>query len=160
MLNTVLEEDQVHFRVLQVVIHEQICESGHHFFGLAKLLVATITTLEVTEGDIFKGGEFPVEVEVLLEDLVGHFRELLAILLVDQTITEDAISLAHVELYEVVLVDDVFKLAHQHTLHHLAQVTQVERVMALGRRGEEFIDDFRVDLDGRLDDHVCTRGQT
>ena len=61
-------------------------------------------------------------------------RELTSVLFVDKTITEDSVSLTNVQLYEVVLVDDVLEVAHEHALDDLAEITQVESVMRLSWR--------------------------
>jgi hypothetical protein len=83
---------------------------------------------------------------------VRHLGEALSILFVNETITEHSVSLANEEGHKVVLVRDVFILAHKHTLDNLWQITQVESVMALSRRGQEFVNSLLVDVYSWLHD--------
>ena len=109
---------------------------------------------EVTKEDVLIILQIPIQVEVLCEVLVGKLTELLSIFIVDETVSEDSVSLTHVKLDEVLLGLYVLVLAHQHSLNNLAQVTQVECVMTLGWGWQEGIARFGVDLDSRFDDLV------
>lgn len=160
MLDTVSEEDKVHLGVDTVVEIHQLIQSWDQVLRRTKHHVALLALLlEITEDNAFELGNFPVVVKVVVEDFSRVLSELFPVFGADQTISEDAVGLANVQLDEIFSANDILKLAHQHTLHNLTQITQVEGVMALRRRGQEVVDDILIDFDGGLDDQVGERGQ-
>jgi hypothetical protein len=73
MLNTVTEEDQVHWWIVSVVKFEHLVESWDKHVDVAKLKISLdVMLLEVAEKNILELVELPLHVEVSLHDVVGE----------------------------------------------------------------------------------------
>ena len=118
------------------------------------ILSNSLSWNEITEQDVLVLLDVPVITEIVLLNGMGSFSELLSVLFVDETISEDSESLAHEELSEVLFGLDVLETAHQHTLNNLGKITKVESVMGLGWSWQEELNCLGVDLDGRRDDLI------
>jgi hypothetical protein len=72
---------------------------------------------------------------VVFQNLSRQFIEDVLIVVVDETVPEDAVSLVHVQSNQVILILNAFSSAHCHALDDLAHIAQVERIMTLSWRG-------------------------
>ena len=83
-----------------------------------------------------------------------HLAELLPILLINETVTEHAVSFAEVKEHKVLFVNDVIIIAHQHTLDNLGHVTKVEGVVAFAGCWQVSCNCLVVNIDCRFDNNV------
>mmetsp|Transcript_13697 Transcript_13697/g.27719 ORF Transcript_13697/g.27719 Transcript_13697/m.27719 type:complete len:749 (-) Transcript_13697:6644-8890(-) len=92
----------------------------------------------------------PLLVHLSLHDVAHRVVQPLAILVVDQAIAEDAATLVDPQAHELVQLVGLDAAGLEHALEHLGQITQVEGVVRLLRRGQQVLGDRVVQLDGRV----------
>mmetsp|Transcript_6913 Transcript_6913/g.16623 ORF Transcript_6913/g.16623 Transcript_6913/m.16623 type:complete len:1317 (-) Transcript_6913:1319-5269(-) len=155
VLDRVLEEDEVHaVGKGDVVLLEVVVEDARQLGHVGRLLIVLNvgTRLQEVDEDDRLGAEDGVGLERGGEgpalDLHDNVGEPLLVGRVREAVVEDALDLVDAELAEVVRTLYLPLVNHEHTLKHLADVTQVERVVKLGGRRQELGRDAVVHLDG------------
>ena len=103
MLDTVAEEHKVHGRVVRIVDLKALIKLGYQFVRVTQLDILR-TVLEVTKEDILIVLRLPLHVEVFLHDLMCDDHEFTAILLIDETISENSEGLVKPQVNEIFLV--------------------------------------------------------
>ena len=92
--------------------------------------------------------------------LVGHFRhdlmEIILILVVDESVVKDALSLVYKEPQNLQALPDIARITLQDTLDTLGQIPQVEDVVGLRGRRQEVRTHAEIHLHGRVDDRLGT----
>jgi hypothetical protein len=158
MLDAVAEEHKVHGRVVGIVDFELLIKLGNQLVSFTQLDILR-TVLEVTEEDIFIVLNLPIHVKVAFHDLVSDGHEFAAILLINETISEDSEGLVKPQVHEIVLVGEVLKINHEHALDDLGEISQVESVVALGGGREEVTNCLDIDVHRGLDDRLCKEAE-
>mmetsp|Transcript_5714 Transcript_5714/g.23606 ORF Transcript_5714/g.23606 Transcript_5714/m.23606 type:complete len:224 (-) Transcript_5714:2235-2906(-) len=88
--------------------------------------------------------------EVLLDELRGHHLVVVLVLDADESIVEHSHTLVNPEPRHDVKRLALIRGDEEHALEHLAQVAEVEGVVALLRRGQELLAHAPVNLDARV----------
>jgi hypothetical protein len=158
MLDTVAEEHKVHGRVVRIVDLKALIKLGYQFVRVTQLDILR-TVLEVTKEDILIVLRLPVHVEVFLHDLMSDDHEFAAILLIDETISENSEGLMKPQVNEIFLAGKVLKINHKHTLNDLGKISQIESVVALGGGREEVANCLNIDLHRGLNDGLCKEAE-
>lgn len=119
MLDAILEEDEVHRGVVDVVHLQLLVESGDECGSLREFDVLPIGRLVVAEEEVFVVLEDPFHSEIVLQLLVGKLAVSVAISLVDKTISEDSERLVDPQVDQAAFVLEILKADHQDTLDDL-----------------------------------------
>jgi hypothetical protein len=98
MLDAVAEEHKIHGRVVSIVDFELLIKLGNQLVSFTQLDILR-AVFEVTEEDVLVAFLLPVHVKVALHDLVSDCHELAAILLIDETISEDSEGLVEPQVH-------------------------------------------------------------
>ena len=147
MLDAVFEENKVHGLVIEVVEFQLLVQSRDQVCRSAEFHIQLLRVLKVSKKDVLICCKVKVHGAASLHLLMSQLREELPVLANDETVTEDAESLAHKQFHKVLLVLNLVVVAHKHALHDFAHVSEVESVMTLQRRREELLLSELVDLD-------------
>mmetsp|Transcript_8712 Transcript_8712/g.14814 ORF Transcript_8712/g.14814 Transcript_8712/m.14814 type:complete len:985 (-) Transcript_8712:5078-8032(-) len=153
VLHGALEQHQVHrlgghlVVVIEIVVHH-LRQGG----AVHQLHIGLAEGFGVTKGAVQCVGVVAADLSVVnVEELLhGRANERLephAIGIVDETIVEDTHALVGPQPHKRVLLLDEVLVTHEHALEYLGQVTQIERVVTLGRRGQQRAGDVVVDRD-------------
>mmetsp|Transcript_8240 Transcript_8240/g.18063 ORF Transcript_8240/g.18063 Transcript_8240/m.18063 type:complete len:649 (-) Transcript_8240:407-2353(-) len=93
----------------------------------------------------------PLQRRVGLHLLLQHAFQPALVLVADEAVAEDARVLVHPQAAQLHASGDLAAVHHQHALERLGDVSHVERVVGLGGRGAQFLQDGVVQLDGGFD---------
>ena len=161
MLDTVLEEDNVHGGIVRVVKHEKLFKARNKDICLTEHDVVLVPwVFVVTENNVFETFKLPIETHFGLHLLVHELTERPSVGGIDESITEDTEHLTSEQFDAVVLVDNFIKRAHKHTLDDLGQITQVESVMTLRGSRKESLLGLVVGVYSSLDDIIAVVRQS
>ena len=97
MLDAIVEEYQVHGVAFWIVNGQKLVKAGQKLLWLTELDVPTLDAFEITEDYVLEVFQFPLHGQVLLHNCVRHLAELLPIFLINETVTEHAVSFAEVK---------------------------------------------------------------
>ena len=155
----VREEDEVHLAGRrQVVVQELLVEAHEELLTIIDQLVILRLGLErqdVGEDDVLVLAEGllwlgPLDLELHRQELARDVMERFNVLFGAQPVSEDSRALVQPQLSVVVAVGYLEGLAHEEALEDLRDVTQVERVVELGRDGQHCAAHLQVHIDRSL----------